>query len=174
MATVDGEIGGLTVRVDDARVTISMAGGGAWTLPLGPRTLLDGELERADPPRPFQLTNALGVVHDYFEDVIGESPSVLATPSVAATGPHVEALAVVELGGGPIPAGYRLERADADEVFRTLVAEPVAERRFNPGLTEDHVETIIATLCIVLAIMRRLDLAEIAVPTTTETTGDDR
>lgn len=155
--------GGLTVHIDDRCVEITMVGGGAWTMPLGPVTLLDRELERADPPKPFHLTNALGVVHDYFDDVVGAAPSVLATPSVVLSGAHAEALARVELGGGPVPAGYRLTRADADEVFRTLVAEPVAERRFNPGLREDDIETVIGTLCIVLAIMRRLDLDGIGV-----------
>ena len=160
------EPGGLTVRIDDECVDIAMTGGGSWTLPLGPVTLLDGELGRGDPPHPEQLTNALGLVHDYFDDVIGQAPSVLATPSVVSTGRHAEALAHVELGSPSIPAGYRLERAAADEVFRTLVTEPVAERRFNPGLGETDVETIVGTLCIVLAIMRRLGLGEIGIHST--------
>ena len=54
---------------------------------------------------------------------------------------------------------------DADEVFRTLVAEPRSERLHNPGLDTAHVDTIIGTLCIVLAIMRRLDLDQMAVLT---------
>jgi hypothetical protein len=159
------DAGSIVVHIDDERVTIAMVGGGEWTLPLGPTSLLDGALERADPPKPYHLTNALGIVHDHFDDVIRMSPSLLATPAVAATGTHVEALARVELGGATIPAGYRLARADADEVFRTLVAEPIAERRFNPGLDEEHVETIVATLCIVLTIMRRLDLDGISITT---------
>lgn len=174
MSAPTPDTGGLRVRVDDEQVTITMTGGGDWMLPFGPRTLLDRELERADPPQPYHLTNALGVVHDYFEDVIGAAPSVLATPSVVATGRHVEALAVVEIGGGPVPEGYELSRADAEEVFRTLVVEPVAERRFNPGLAEEHVETIVATLCIVLPIMRRLNLAAIGVTPSDPNAGDDR
>ncbi|NND75004.1 MAG: DUF501 domain-containing protein, partial [Ilumatobacter sp.] len=157
------DVGGLTVHVADDRVDITMTGGGSWSLPVGPVTLLDRELERADPPGPALLTNALGIVHDHFDDVIIEAPTVLAAPSVVATGPHVDAVAHVEVGATALPAGYRLDRAAADEVFRTLVAEPVADRRFNPGLDEDHVETVVATLCVLLAIMRRLDLDAIGI-----------
>jgi exopolyphosphatase/pppGpp-phosphohydrolase len=158
------DVGGLTVWIDDEQVDISMTGGGSWTIPIGPATLRRTELV-SDPPTPTELTNALGFVHDYFDDIVVASPSVLATSSVAASGPHSTALARVELGHGRVPPDYRLARSDADEVFRTLVAEPVEQRRHNPGLDDEHVETIVATLCIVLSIMRRLDLAHIGVMT---------
>ncbi|MBT7428834.1 MAG: hypothetical protein HN783_03385, partial [Ilumatobacter sp.] len=148
--------------IADHRVDIAMTGGGMWEIPLGPVTLCDNELQR-DPPRPAELTNALGFVHDYFDDIIVAAPTVLATPSVMAIGHHAEALAHVEIGHTNVPAGYTMQRADADEVFRTLVAEPRHARLANPGLEAEHVDTLIGVLCIVLAIMRRLDLGEIAI-----------
>ena len=154
--------GALTVAIADERVEITMTGGGSWVIPLGPVTLCEKELAH-DPPRPAELTNALGFVHDYFDDIVVAAPSVLATPAVAATGPHAVALAHVELGHTELPAGYVLRRTDADEVFRTLVAEPRAARIDNPGLDVRDVDTVIGVLCIVLAIMRRLDLGEIAI-----------
>jgi exopolyphosphatase/pppGpp-phosphohydrolase len=154
--------GGLTVVIADQRVDITMTGGGAWEIPLGAVTLCENELRR-DPPRPAELTNALGFVHDYFDDIVVAEPTVLATPSVMATGHHAEALAHVEIGHTNVPAGYTMQRADADEVFRTLVAEPRDARLANPGLDARHVDTVIGVLCIVLAIMRRLDLGEIAI-----------
>ena len=154
--------GGLTIDIADDSVAITMTGGSTWSIPLGPITLAAGELSN-DPPRPADLTNALGFVHDYFDDIVGASPSVLATPSVAAVGRHARALAGVEVGSASLPDGYQLQRVDADEVFRTLVAEPRSERLHNPGLDIAHVDTIIGTLCIVLAIMRRLDLDQMAV-----------
>lgn len=75
----------------------------------------------------------------------------------------------MEIGDSRIPAGYRLRRSDADEVFRTLAMEPVVDRRHNPGLDDDHVESIIATCCMILGVMRRLDLDSIGV-----TVGDSR
>lgn len=157
------EPGGLQVTVDDERVGISMTGGGDWTLPLGPATLLAGELDGTDPPGAIELTNALAAVRDHFDDIVNAAPSVLATPSVIADGPHAVGLARVEVGAAVLPPGYELRRDDAEEVFRTLVAEPAAERRFNPGLPAEHVETIVATCCVILAIMRRLDLDRIGI-----------
>lgn len=150
--------GGLTVHIDDSCLTITMTGGGTWKLDVGPVPLRQTELADADPPHPADLTNALGTVHDHLDDVIAEAPLVADAPSAVFSGPHAESLAMVELGTDVVPSGYRLTRATADEVFRTLVAEPARERRFNPGLRDEHVETIIPTLCVVLAFMRRLDL----------------
>jgi len=155
--------GSLFVAIGDDRVDISMTGGGAWTIPLGPQSLFDGVLEQRDKPSPSHLTNALGFIQDYFDDIVVLAPSVLAAPSITATGPHAVGLARVELGTEHVPTGYHLQRTDADEVFRTLVAEPRAERLHNPGLAHSDVDTIIGTLCIVLAIMRRLDLDRLAI-----------
>ncbi len=160
--------GTLTVRLDD-RSTDVIVGGATFTMPIGPLTLLEGPLERADPPSPAHLTNALGLVADHLDDIIIAAPSVAAAPSVSAVGPHAEAMARVEIGDSRIPAGYRLRRSDADEVFRTLAMEPVVDRRHNPGLDDDHVESIIATCCMILGVMRRLDLDSIGV-----TAGDSR
>ncbi|WP_040492738.1 hypothetical protein [Ilumatobacter nonamiensis] len=155
--------GSLIVGLDDRTSRIEMIGGGQWTVPVGPVGLVENELERANRPAPEQLTNALGVVTDHLDDVIRESPLVLAAPAIAFVGPHAIALAHVELGATSIPPGYELERSDADEVFRTLVAEPRDERLHNPGLDPTHVDTIVGTCCVVLAVMRRLDLSAVAI-----------
>jgi exopolyphosphatase/guanosine-5'-triphosphate,3'-diphosphate pyrophosphatase len=153
----------LTFHLDDHSIDITTTGGATFTLPIGPMTLLDGPLERADPPLPAHLTNALGLVADHLDDVIIAAPSVMASSAVIATGRHAEALARVEIGDHRIPPGYRLQRSDADEVFRTLAVESVADRRHNPGLDDDHVESIVATCCVILGVMRRLDLDSIGI-----------
>jgi len=150
--------GSLIAHIGDHSIHLAMVGGGEWTLPIGVVSLVDGPLERADRPRPEQLTNALGAVTDHLDDVLIESPIVGAASSVAFTGPHASMVARVELGIDDLPAGYTLERADADEVFRTVVAEPRAERVHNPGLDPDHVDTVVAACCAILAVLRRLDL----------------
>ncbi|MBC48923.1 MAG: hypothetical protein CMF24_04260 [Ilumatobacter sp.] len=156
------DLGGLTIAIADHCVDIAMTGGGMWQIPLGPVTLYNNQIRR-DPPHPAELTNALGLVHDYFDDIIVEAPMVLSTPSVMAVGDHAEALAHVEIGHTNVPPRYNILRADADEVFRTLVSETRSARLANPGLEAQHVDTLIGVLCIVLAIMRRLDLGEIAI-----------
>ena len=162
---VDTHAGGVTIRIDDDATTITMTGGGTWTMPVGPHGLLD-QLDR-DPPAPSELTNALGLVHDHFDDVVVEAPIVLATPSVTFTGAHAHSLARVELGADRVPSDYVLVRSDADEVFRTLVSETRDERRHNPGLDTERVDTVVTTLCVVLAIVRRLDLGQVRI------VGDD-
>jgi exopolyphosphatase/guanosine-5'-triphosphate,3'-diphosphate pyrophosphatase len=163
---VNPDPGGLTVEVRDRTVGISMTGGGRWELPVGPLSLLEELLGDRDPPLPEDLTNALGLVHDHFDDIVVTSPIVMEAPSLLATGPHVTMLARVELGREAVPSGYRLLRRDADEVFRTLVAETAEERRHNPGLDPDHAESIVGTCCVILAIMRRLDSAEVGIEPT--------
>ncbi|HYN32900.1 MAG TPA: hypothetical protein VES40_09760, partial [Ilumatobacteraceae bacterium] len=161
----------VTVRIDD-RSTEVMVDGATFTVPIGPLTLFEGPLEQADPPSPAHLTNALGLVADHLDDIIIAAPSFAAAASVSAVGPHVEAMARVEIGDSQIPAGYRLRRSDADEVFRTLATEPVVDRRHNPGLDDGYVESIIATCCMILGVMRRLDLDSIGV--TAENSRDAR
>ncbi len=151
------DAGTLVVHVGDTEIAIEMVGGGSWTLPVGATTLVEGPLERADRPRPEQLTNALGAVADQFDDVIIEAPIVASAPALVFQGPHALMVARVELGLDAVPEDYVLHRADADEVFRTIVAEPRAERIHNPGLDAAAVDTVIAGCCALLAFLRRLD-----------------
>ena len=155
--------GGLRVHIADRTVEIATSDGHSFALPVGPLALHEGPLEFADPPAPAMLTNALGLVHDHLDDIIIEVPTIAAADDVVATGPHAAAMARVEIGADDVPDGYVLTRSDADEVFRTLALEPVADRRHNPGLEERHVESIIGTCCVILGVMRRLDLTSIAV-----------
>jgi len=155
--------GALRITIEDRRLVIDVEGGAVHTIPVGPATLLAGPLRGSDPPRPADLTNALGLVHDHLDDLLIEAPSIAATPAVTAAGVHAEAMARVEIGADEIPNGYELQRADADEVFRTLAVEDAADRRHNPGLPDAHVESIVATCCVILGIMRRLDLRTVGI-----------
>jgi hypothetical protein len=161
-----GVPGGVIVDIADHEVVLRVTGGGSFTLPVGPVALLDGPLERADPPAPELLTNALGLVQDHVDDVLIAAPSLAAAPAVTIAGPHAVAMARVEIGADTVPPDYRLTRAAADEVFRTLAVEPIADRRHNPGLTDRHVESIIGTCCVILGVMRRLELSTVGIAAT--------
>jgi len=155
--------GSLVVRIDDHQITIDVVAGASHVVPVGPRTLVDGPLEHADPMPPANLTNALGLVADHLDDLVIEAPSIAAAPSITITGSHAEVLACVEIGTDTCPTRHELARDDADEVFRTLALETVDDRLHNPGLPYDHVETVIGTCCVVLGIMRRFDLTGVVV-----------
>jgi exopolyphosphatase/pppGpp-phosphohydrolase len=158
--------GTLVVTIDDRVVSVDVVGGDSYELPVGPLALRDGPLGADDPPSAINLTNALGLVQDHLDDLIIADPSIAAPPRVVAAGRHADALARVEIGADSVPEGYELAREDADEVFRTLALERRDDRRFNPGLDPDHVESIIGTCCVILGIMRRLDLRGVTIPPT--------
>lgn len=136
---------------DDTRVDVD---GQHHIIPLGVVNLRKSELV-TDPPRPEELTNAIGLVTDYLDDMLREIPAAADSDEVAVVGNTAIAIAAVEVGGTPsLPLS--LTRAAVEEVFRTVATESAAERAFNPGLPPDAVDTIVAACCIVVAVMRYL------------------
>ncbi|MEO1058072.1 MAG: hypothetical protein AAFY28_14270, partial [Actinomycetota bacterium] len=123
----------------------------------------DDVLGAHDPPHPADLTNALGLVADHLDDVLIEAPSLLAPADVAITGEHAEQLARVERGSEQLPPTLRLRRDEIDEVFRTVATESRDDRQHNPGLGGAYIDAIVGTCCVVLAIIRRLELDDVAV-----------
>ncbi|MET0908723.1 MAG: hypothetical protein ABWZ99_04570, partial [Ilumatobacteraceae bacterium] len=77
------------------------------------------------------------------------------------TGDEAWHLAVVERGAPPDPAVARLtlDRNDVEDLFRTLATERRRDRLHNPALEPQRVDSILATCCVVLAVMRRLQFA---------------
>ncbi len=148
---------GCLVTIDDDRTTFGLTGG-THEIPWGHRTLTDRWLATDDPPRPDALTNALGTIDDHLDDLIRLHPDVATADHWTFRGPAVDALAALEAGDRLEPGDHDYPRPIAEEVFRLVATEPTADRADNPGLPSDHVETIIATSCIVQACMRRFRL----------------
>jgi exopolyphosphatase/pppGpp-phosphohydrolase len=121
------------------------------TLPFGSATLV-GFLT-SDPPPPEDLTNAIGHVVDHLDDVDRELPMVVAADRIQLAGEGVATLAAVEVGHA-VELPFVLHRDAAEEVFRTLVTEPRAERRRNPGLPPEEVDQVVGVCAAVVAIMR--------------------
>jgi exopolyphosphatase/guanosine-5'-triphosphate,3'-diphosphate pyrophosphatase len=85
-------------------------------------------------------------------------PGSWDAPTLVGTAGTVWTLAAVELG---VDAGrrdlidhFRLTRAAAEEVFRTLATEPVDQRRHNPGLEPGRVDVIVGGAIVVVGVMR--------------------
>lgn len=150
----------LRVEVGDDTTTIVVRNRHTVVVPWGPRTLTDRWLSDGDPPPAASLTNALGAVDDHLDDLQREHGPLDGIRTLLA-GPTIRSLACVELGRDDAPPELTLDRAAAEEIFRTVATERAADRAHNPGLPFDHVDRIVATCCIVVATMRRFHLDQV-------------
>ena len=148
------------VRLDDDDTVVDLDGQ-HHVIPLGAMTLTNAELV-SDPPRPEELTNAIGLVVDHLDDMLRAVPGVSDADAVGIVGYLATVIAAVEFGGTP-PLPFSLRREAAEDVFRTVATESSAVRALNPGLPSDAVDTIVGACCIVVGIMRRLRLDQIDV-----------
>lgn len=134
------------------------------------------ELElHADPPRPEELTNAIGRVEDMFDDAVRElfpddvsrGYATLEAATLVGIAGTITTVAAVEIGlpryDPAVLHGFHLTRAAAEDVFRTLATEPLADRVHNPGLPRDRADVIVAGCCVLVAVMRRLHTTSLVV-----------
>ena len=138
----------------------------ASSFPVGAVVLSETELHR-DPPRPEELTNAIGLVTDFMDDLVREQPQVLDATRVVGVAGTIVTIAAVELGIArfdPLALhGMTLTREAAEDVFRTLATESLADRKSNPGLPAERADVIVGGCCALVGIMRRLRLPSITV-----------
>jgi hypothetical protein len=146
-----------TLTVDVTAVITARHGTREWRLPTTMADLLD-ELADADPPSAQALTNAIGAVTDDVDNLLREQPALLEVGALDLTGDEAWHLAIVELGTRPGDDvdRLRLGRSELEDLFRTLATERRHDRLDNPALAADRVDSILATCCAVLAVMRRL------------------
>lgn len=142
---------------------VELSDGDRYEAAFGVRALAGDELCGSDPPGPEQLTNALGAVADRFEEVILQRPDIVDVTEVHVGGAEMRTVARVEAGADDVEFPYALGRSDAEEVFRLLATETAADRTHNPGLADDQVDVVVASCCVVLAVMRRLSLDTVAI-----------
>lgn len=150
----------MTIELGD-ETTLFDVDGERHIIPVGASTLSNGEFA-SDPPRPEELTNAIGAVVDHLDDMLRALPRALEANGVGIVGDLAMVIAAVEFGGDP-PLPFPLDRAQAEDVFRTVATESPVERALNPGLPADSVDRIVAACCIVVAVMRHLHLNEVHV-----------
>ncbi len=55
---------------------------------------------------------------------------------------------------------FRLTRAAAEDVFRTLATETRADRAHNPGLEAARADVIVGGCCVLVAVLRHFELTE--------------
>ena len=138
----------------------------AVSFPVGTVVLTESHLHH-DPPRPEELTNAIGFVTDFMDDLIRDHPEVLNATRVVGVAGSIVTIAAVEIGLQEFDAvalhGTRMTRENVEEVFRTLATETLGDRMFNPGLPADRADVIVGGCCVLVGVMRKLRIPEIMV-----------
>ncbi|MEY2768163.1 MAG: hypothetical protein RI912_1826 [Actinomycetota bacterium] len=158
------DIGGgsteLCVGVDEPHRAVS--------IPVGAVTATETDLT-TDPPRPEDLTNVIGAVQDELEEIGRLHPEMLTASRVVGIAGTIVTVAAVEIGQAVLDEqalhGFVLTREAAEDVFRTLATEPLADRVRNPGLPRERADIIVAGCCVLVGLMRRLQLDGITVST---------
>jgi exopolyphosphatase/guanosine-5'-triphosphate,3'-diphosphate pyrophosphatase len=121
----------------------------------------------SDPPAPEELSNAIAEVTDELDEVFREIPAMRSAPTVIGLAGTITTVAAVEIG---LPEWdreaihhFRLTRAAAEEVFRTLATEPLADRVHNPGLEPARADVIVGGCCVLVGLYRTLGIDELLV-----------
>lgn len=121
----------------------------------------------SDPPSAEELSNAIAEVTAELDDLFRELPALRSAPTVVGLAGTITTVAAVEIG---LPAWdsdaihhFRLTRAAAEDVFRTLATESLADRIHNPGLEAARADVIVGGCCILVALFRTLGLDELLV-----------
>ena len=120
-----------------------------------------------DPPMPEELSAAISVAEAYIDDVLLALPQAADAATLVGLAGTVTTVAAVELGLAEYDRDaihhFRLKRAAAEDVFRTLATEARADRICNPGLEEARADVIVGGCCVLVAILRRLGYDEMLV-----------
>jgi exopolyphosphatase/guanosine-5'-triphosphate,3'-diphosphate pyrophosphatase len=121
----------------------------------------------SDPPEPEELANAVASVRDLVADVPRVVPGAADASTLVGLAGTVTTVAAIEMGLPEYDAErihhFRLTRAAAEDVFRTLATESAAQRAHNPGLEPGRVDVIVGGTIVLVAILRVLGFDEVLV-----------
>ena len=121
----------------------------------------------SDPPTAEELSVAVSVVRDHLADVDRAVAGAGQAKTLIGTAGTVWTMGAIELGVDASESErihhFRLTRAAAEEIFRTLATEPIARRRHNPGLEPGRVDVIVGGVIVVVSVMRHWGFDEMLV-----------
>jgi exopolyphosphatase/guanosine-5'-triphosphate,3'-diphosphate pyrophosphatase len=136
------------------------------SIPLGSVVLTQRYFE-SDPPTATELTNAIAEVTEHLKEVELEIPSLGHAAMWIGVAATVTTAAAVEIGLREFDRDkiheFVLTRDAAEDVFRTLATETLADRKHNPGLEPERADVIVGGMSIIVAIMRHFELPSISV-----------
>lgn len=117
-----------------------------------------------DPPLPEELVNCIAEVTGHLDDVVREVPLVAAATRLVGLAGTITNVAAVEIGLAEYDPEavhhFHLTKAAAEDVFRTLATEALADRVHNPGLERERADVIVGGCCVLVAVMRTFGFAE--------------
>ena len=121
----------------------------------------------SDPPEPEELSNAIAEATDWFDELVREVPAVATARQVVGLAGTITTVAAVEIGLAEWDRDrihhFTLTRGAAEDVFRTLATEALADRVHNPGLEPARADVIVGGCCILVALFRTLGIDELVV-----------
>jgi exopolyphosphatase/guanosine-5'-triphosphate,3'-diphosphate pyrophosphatase len=121
----------------------------------------------SDPPTPEELSNAVSAVRDDLALVERDVPARRDAATVVGLAGTITTVAAIEQGLPEYDRDrihhFRLTRAVAEEVFRTLATESLADRRHNPGLEPERADVIVGGAIVLVAIFRTFEIEEMLV-----------
>lgn len=145
-------------------------GGGSTEFALGAQTLqgsvsidmgcvrMTEKYLHHDPPLPEELSNCLGEVEQHLDDVTRLVPGVGGAERFIGLAGTVTTVAAVELGlleySRDAIHHFELTRDAAEDVFRTLATESLADRLHNPGLEPQRADVIVGGCCVLVGVFR--------------------
>ena len=172
---------GATAELDPARgpfLVVDIGGGstelivgrdhveGVRSLDVGCVRLTEKHLA-TDPPAPEELSNAIAEVTDGLEDALREIPAARDAKTVVGLAGTITSVVAIELGltewDRDAIHHFRLTRPVAEEVFRTLATETLADRLHNPGLEAARADVIVGGCCVLVALFRTLGIDQMLV-----------
>ena len=111
-----------------------------------------------DPPQPEELSNCLSEVQLYLDDVLRSVPLAGTAARFVGLAGTITNVAAIEQGLMTYDPErihhFELSKAAAEDVFRTLAIEPLADRLHNPGLDPGRADVIVGGCCVLVSIYR--------------------
>ena len=121
----------------------------------------------SDPPAPEELSNAIGEIRDGLDDALRSLPLAHSARTVVGLAGTITSVVAIELGLAEWDRDaihhFRLTREAAEDVFRTLATERLAERLHNPGLEPARADVIVGGCCVLVGLFRTLGIDEMVV-----------
>jgi exopolyphosphatase/guanosine-5'-triphosphate,3'-diphosphate pyrophosphatase len=114
----------------------------------------------SDPPAAEELSNAIAECTAWFEELFHELPAMRGANRLVGVAGTITTVAAIEIGLAEYDRDalhhFQLTRTAAEDVFRTLATESLADRLHNPGLEAARADVIVGGCCVLVSLLRTL------------------